>query len=418
MAKFRISAFRVSGFQHMRIAIDCRTILNPGLGEGAGVGHYVYFLVKHLLAAGRSERFLLFFDRRLSKGAAESFVGDSRNAETVFLPFGRYKKFLPLAYNHLLVAGAIAERKPDLVHVPAGATPLTLRIPTVLTVHDLAIYGHPAWFPKQDLSVKVTYPAAIRAAARIITVSEATKRDLVGRFRVPPRKVTAIHPGVDLPDRQAGTRGSSLFKGDPLSEDDAVDWGDIARRYRLTKPYVLFLGTLEPRKNVAGLCEAFVAAWKESPAVRGTELLLAGAPGFAAGGALAAAKRAGNVTRGAVRLLGYVPHRDKFPLMRSARVFAFPSLAEGFGLPVAEALALGVPTVVSDIPVFREVAGTAALFADPGNPAALAAALIEAIADGAVRDRLAEAGPLRARRFSWAKAAWETLAVYRAAAAS
>lgn len=392
----------------MKIAIDCRTVLNPEYGESAGIGHYVYYLVKNLLREDKRNKYVLFFDRRLSDEAAKHFIGGAKNAKAVFFPWSRYRKYLPIAYSHLLAAAAISKESPDILHVPAGATPLASTLPTVVTVHDLAIYSHPSWFPKQDLSVKVTYPRTVASARRLIAVSEATKRDLISRFKTPASRITTIHPGVDV-------SGASPYKEDIFSEDDAVDFGDLVRRHKLDRPYLLFLGTLEPRKNVKALCEAFVRAWKGSPEVRETELLIAGKPGWADGGAVTAIKKAAKATKGAVRPLGYVGHRDKFPLMRSARAFVFPSLAEGFGMPVAEALALGVPTLVSDIPVFREVAGGAALYADPGSVPSLGKALVRIVADRGVQERLSVAGPKRAKAFSWKKAARETIEVYRKA---
>jgi glycosyltransferase involved in cell wall biosynthesis len=248
----------------------------------------------------------------------------------------------------------------------------------------------------------------VKAARHIISVSEATKRDLVNRFKVAPKDVTVVHPGVDV-------RGSSIFKEDIFSKDDFVDYVDLVARYKLRKPYLLYLGTLEPRKNVKGLCEAFVRAYKTSAAVRETELLVAGKPGWQDGGAVQAAKAAGRATKGAVRLVGYIEHRDKFPLMRSARAFVFPSFAEGFGLPVAEALALGVPTLVSDIPIFHEVAGRAALYADPKSAASLAKAIVKIADEEKLQARLTKEGPKRVKTFSWTKAAEETIRVYKKA---
>jgi glycosyltransferase involved in cell wall biosynthesis len=392
----------------MRIAIDCRTILNPGYGESAGIGHYVYFLVKNLLRLDRRNEYRLFFDRRLSKEAADSFIGGAKNARPVFLPLANYKKYLPIAYSHFLVAAAFFREKPDLTHFPAGSSPLALNLPTVVTVHDLTIYSHPEWFPKQELSVKVSYPRTVKAARRLIAVSQATKRDLQQVFGLSGRKISVIYPGVEV-------SGSGIYEEDIFDEDDAVDFADLTKRYKLRKPYFLFLGTLEPRKNVKYLCEAFARAWKKSAIVREMELLIAGRPGWSDGGAVAAIKKTARLSGGAVRSLGYVAHRDKFPLMRAARVFVFPSLAEGFGMPVAEALSLGVPTVVSDIPVFHEVAGRAALYTDPLKPEEMTGVLIKAVSDERAHLRLAKAGPRQAKRFSWEKAARETLAVYRQA---
>ncbi len=386
----------------MRIAIDCRTILNPAFGEGAGVGHYVYYLVKNLLRLDQKNEYVLFFDDRLAPVAARGFTANAPNAEAVFFPFGKFKKYLPLAYSHFLVAAAIAKKHPDLFHLPAGALPLALRgVPAVATVHDLAIYAHPEWFPKQDFSVKVTFPKTLANARRLIAVSGATADDLVKRFQIPARKISTIYPGVEITDR-------ALY-GSPAAP---IEFSDLARRYKLKKPYFLYLGTLDPRKNVKLLVEAFVAAWNRSQAVRGFELIIAGKPGWSDGGALAAAEKAGLITKGGVRAIGYVDQAHKRRLVLAARAFFLPSLAEGFGLPALEAMSLGVPVVLSDIPVFRETAGQAALFADPVAPESFAAAIVKIAEDENFRQRLAKLGPEQVKKYSWETAARQTIEVY------
>jgi glycosyltransferase involved in cell wall biosynthesis len=370
-------------------------MLNPVGGERAGVGHYVSFLVRHVLLHDKKNTYVLFFDERFPRAEAESIAKSGTHVETVFFPLGRYKKFLPVAYSHFLVAAVMGQQRLDVIHIPGGAMPVGLHIPTVVTVHDLAIYAHPEWFPKQDLSTKVTYPRTLRVADHLLAVSETTKKDVVERFHISPRRVTTVYPGVD----RAG--------------DDGASHAVVTRKLHLRKPYVLFLGTLEPRKNVRTIIEGFVLAWKKDRTVQEMELLLAGAPGWADGGALAAVKKAAVQTKGAVRLLGYVSREEKRVLLESARVFVFPSFAEGFGLPIIEALAFGIPTIISDIPVFHEVAARAALFFDPKKPAAFEKVLIRLVSDGALQQRLAKAGKKRALFFDWKKTARQTLAIYR-----
>ncbi len=370
-------------------------MLNPAGGERAGVGHYVFFLVRHLLRQDRKNTYVLFFDERFPREEAKAIATSGKHVETVFFPLGRYKKFLPVAYSHFLVAAVMEQKKLDVIHIPGGAMPMGLHIPTIVTVHDLAIYAHPEWFPKQDLSTKVTYPRTLRVADHLIAVSETTKKDVVQRFHISPRRITTVYPGVDR------------------TADDAALHASITRTLRLRKPYVLFLGTLEPRKNIRTVIEGFVAAWKKDRIVQEMELLLAGAPGWADGGAQVAVKKAAVQTKGAVRMLGYVSREEKRALLQSARIFVFPSFAEGFGLPIIEALALGIPTIISDIPVFHEVAAHAAFFADPKKPAAFEKALIRVVSDGVLQQRLSIAGKKRAAFFSWDKTARQTLAIYR-----
>lgn len=382
----------------MRIGIDCRTMLNPAGGELAGVGHYVSFLVDALLAVDKKNTYVLFFDERFSREAAAAIAARGTRVECVFFSFGRYKKFLPVAYNHFFIAAVMGQQTLDVVHIPGGAMPLGLHIPTVVTVHDLAIFAHPEWFPTQALSTKVTYPRTLRVAERLIAVSETTKKDIVQRFHIPARRIATVYPGVTC------------------AVDTEVAHSAATQRLRVQKPYALVLGTVEPRKNVLSAIEAFVAAWKRDRVVQEMELLIAGAPGWTDGGVGAAVKRANRSTKGAVRLLGYVSTTEKRALLASARLFLFPSFAEGFGLPLIEACAMGVPSIVSDIPIFHEVAKNAAVFVHTKKPEALAQAICRVVNDGPLQQRLARAGRARAAYFSWQKTARQTIAVYRAAA--
>lgn len=390
----------------MRIAIDCRTILNPGYGEGAGVGHYTYFLVKNLLRIDAKNTYILFFDEKITDAAIRAYTHGAPNVEIVRFPFHEYRHALPGVYSHLLLSAFIANQRPDVFHLPAGALPLNFRGRSVVTVHDLAIYHHPEWFPKQALSTKVLYPKTIKSATRLIAVSDATRKDVVKRFRIPPNRIRTIYPGVDV-------RGSSLFTEDVEREDDAADPEEVRARHRLKRPYILFLGTLEPRKNIGALVRAYRTAWKKDPVVKGFDLIIAGAKGWKETETVRTIEAARRATRGQVRWIGYVPHREKFTLMREAALFCFPTLFEGFGMPVAEAMALGVPTLASDIPVMREVGGDGVGYFNDHN---LAEKLSQLLHDESLRRELSTRGIQRAGRYQWEKTARETLRVYRAAA--
>ena len=392
----------------MRIGIDCRTILNPGYGERAGVGHYTYFLVKNLLRIDAENTYVLFFDDRITDAAIRAHTAGAPNVEVVRFPFHEYRHALPGVYSHLLLSAFIAKQKPDVFHLPAGTMPAAYRGRTVVTIHDLAIYHHPEWFPKQALSTKVLYPKTVRSATRIIAVSDATREDAEKRFRIPAARIRTIYPGVDV-------RGSSIFSEDILSEDDSADSAEVRARHRLDKPYILFLGTLEPRKNISGLVRAFLTLWMKDPRAREFDLIIAGARGWKEGETVRTVESARRLTRGAVRWIGYIPHREKFTLMRQAAVFCFPTFFEGFGMPVLEALALGVPVIASDIPVLREVAGPAAMYVPPGSEDEMAHVLSDLLHNESRRDVLRGMGLKRAAHFSWEKASRETLDVYRAA---
>ena len=390
----------------MRIGIDCRAIGNPDAREGAGVSQYIFGLVRACCATPMHHEFVLFFHASFPRDVAAG-MGKGSAVRRVFFPRDADRGVRRFFENHYGIAKVMQDAKLDLAHIPAGAMPLALRVPTVVTVHDLLIYEHPEWFPRQPLSVHITYPRTLRRARHCFAVSDATKNHLVRRFAIPENRVTVTHPGISFADR-ARNAGEGNARGDALGETQRENGAG-------EKPYLLFLGTLEPRKNIAVLLEAYERAWRASQLVRGTELCIAGALGWHTEPIQRAFDRVHRATSGAVRLVGYVSEHEKAMLLRAARLFVFPSLGEGFGLPVLEALAYGIPTIVSDLPVFHEVAGDAALYVDPKNREQLAAAMVQVLTDQALSRRLAALGKPRASLFSWEQTARGTLAVYERA---
>jgi glycosyltransferase involved in cell wall biosynthesis len=229
-------------------------------------------------------------------------------------------------------------------------------------------------------------------------VSEATKADLVEILRVPPSKVVVIHEAV----------GPEFAR--PQSPE-AVD--AVVRRYGLRRPYCLFVGNLEPRKNLPRLIEAFAEVRRRAGAEgRSAQLVLAGTRAWLHGGIFRAVEAHGLAD--AVAFTDYVPRGDLPALYAGATCFVFPSLYEGFGLPVLEAMAAGAPVVAARAGSIPEVAGDAALLVDARVPDEIAAAIEAVLTDGALRARLVARGRARAAQFEWNTVARRTLAVYDA----
>jgi alpha-1,3-rhamnosyl/mannosyltransferase len=259
----------------------------------------------------------------------------------------------------------LAARGADVLHCPTYRAPLSCPTPVVVTVHDLAVFRYPETFRRWTRRYsRAIVPRVLRAATHVIAVSEFTKGELGTLLGLPAERVTVVPNAVDRVFTPAGEAAAG--------------------------EYVLAVGTLEPRKNLPRLAEA--------AARLGVELRVVGTRGW------------GRVAvPGSVRLLGEVPDAELAALYRGARCLAYPSLYEGFGLPVLEAMACGCPVVTSAGGACEEVAGGAAVLVDPLDVASIAAG-IERAGDGA-------AGIERARQFSWEAAAAATAAVYRAAAA-
>lgn len=377
----------------MRVGIDCRTILNPDRGEAAGLGHYTYYLVKHLLDVDRDTEYVLFFDYRMRRENTAEF--QRSNVKVRFFPFSSYKKFLPFAYSHMLTAAALLRERLDLFHSPTMTMPLTYPKPVVVTVHDLAIYINPDWFPSQVFSRRLLVPQTLKRAKHLIAISQSTKRDLQELFNVPARKVTVVYNGVttnklDLKDKDV----------------------DARKKWRLPQRFLLYVGTLEPRKNLLGLIDAYHGLARAKPGLLADiPLVLAGLVGYQGDDVLE--KIRGMSLQQRIKYLGYVTHNEKMNLMRAATAFVFPSLYEGFGLPVLEAMNLGTPVITSNLSSIPELTADAAVKVDPSNPIDLASAIERVLTDPELRLRLKRDGLARAKAFSWINTARETREVYR-----
>lgn len=403
----------------MRIGIDCRTMLDRGReGEAAGIGHYTYYLVKNILREDREDEFILFMDKKAGEKMRHDLVGDHPNVHIRHCPFRAFKQYLPFVYGQMVVSAMFERAKLDMLHAPANILPMFYRKRAVVTVHDLAVYDHPEWFQMpypQALSFaeRVVVPYSVEHASRVIAVSEHTKRDLIRLFRLPAGKIDVVYDGADL--------------GENLASDPARD-AAVAKKHRLRPgKYVLFLGTLEPRKNVPGAIHGFVSfAGGDYRRREEIDFIIAGRRGWKGEATIeeiaranaelaAAAKVAGCQPRERIRHIGYVTLDEKKRVMAKAAVFVFPSYYEGFGLPVIEAMSLGTPVITSARGALGEVAGDAAVIVEPDDVAGLAAAMKRMIEDKAAADVLRRAGLDRARNFSWRRTAQETVKVYRKA---
>jgi glycosyltransferase involved in cell wall biosynthesis len=290
-------------------------------------------------------------------------------------------------WEQVALPWAAGRRRIDVLFNPGFTAPLLAPCPQLTVFHDLQHKRHPEFFRPLDLLFwRALLYASAHRSRRLIAVSEATRDDLVAFYRLPPEKIAVVPHGVD----------ERMF--------------DVAGR-RAPEPFLLCVSTLHPHKNLGRLLGAFAGLRRARPEFR---LVLAGLKGFAT---RAVEERIAELGLGqAVRLTGWLPRQELYELFRTAWAFVYPSTFEGFGMPVLEAMAAGVPTACSDIRPLREVAGDAALRFDPLDDLALSESLLRLVSDPAERARLSTAGPERARRFSWRRAAAATLAALEACA--
>jgi glycosyltransferase involved in cell wall biosynthesis len=349
-----------------------------------GVGVYIDHLVRHLLVVDPvNEYFLLRWD----EGHLDLYRHE--RVRPVFIPPGRFAgPARALEWPH---RAAVQEHRLDLVHYPNqfGGAFLPSSVPRVVTLHDLTPLLFPKFHPWQRVAgFRVLLRRALARAHHIIVDASQTKQDLLQRGLATDRDVSVIPLGV-----------SEAFT--PAPDDGAL------ARYDLPTRYILNVGVLEPRKNHVGLLRAVQRLHAQGEPI---SVVIVGRDGWRWQDPLAQPDLAG--LRPWVRILRHVPEVDLVALYRRAIVFAYPSLYEGFGLPILEAMACGIPVVASNRSSVPEVAGGAAILVDPTDTAALAAGLLAVLRDADLRQRLVQAGLQRARGFSWKRTAGETVQVY------
>ena len=330
----------------MRLAIDA----SPLLVRSAGVKNYLWHWVRALRPHLDISLFPWLSD-----------VGELDHQR-----FSRAR--VSLLYASWLVGVDPFLRGADVFHATNLVRNRPRRAMLTATLHDLTVWRMPELHTPGNVAADHRFAEVIlRHAAGIIAVSEATKRDAIELLRLPPERITVIYSGVAEP----------FFTAEP---------------HRRVRPYVLFVGTIEPRKNLGRLLEAWETL---PPGLRDEyELVIAGPGGW---GELPP----GNYTR-----LGYVPEVELPSLTAGATVFCYPSLYEGFGFPVAQAMAAGVPVITSNVSSLPEVAGDAALYVDPRSTIELAAALARLLTSAGLREQLGRAGRERSSRmFRWERCA-------------
>jgi len=291
---------------------------------------------------------------------------------------------------------------PDVLFVPAHTIPflpIPRRCKVVVTVHDVGFRHFPELYkPIQVWYHELTMKKIKRRANIILTISEFSKNEIIKYYGVPAEKIKISYLGYD--QEKYNTR----------EEVSADSLRRILGKYKIASPYLLYVGRLEKKKNIGNMVQAFASAKEQLPDLK---LVLAGSSGnqFEAIKEIIAKQK----LEQEIILPGYVEAADLPPLIKGAAIFLFPTLYEGFGLPILEAMACGTPVITSDMEPHREVAGGAAALADPYQTSALAAKILEILGQPDYRQQLVAAGERRAAEFSWQKTAQATLAVLREA---
>ena len=349
--------------------------------ERTGTEAYATYLIRELVrqTADTPYRLRLYFNQPPPTGLFEL----APHVEQVVIPF-------PRLWTHVRLAWELHRRPPDWFFTPAHVIPLSYFGPSMATVHDVGYEHFPEAHPTaQRLYLRWSTRHNGRRARLVLADSHATKRDLADWYAIPPAKIHVVYPGID----------PTLAEG--VARPLAIP---------LPRPYLLFLSTLQPRKNVVRLVEAFAQLCGEIP----HQLVLAGRMGWGAEAIEAALAGQPAAVQSRITRLGYVAEADKAPLIAGADGLLYPSLYEGFGFPLLEANLCGTPVLASNSSSLPELAGEgAALLVDPEDTAAIGRGIRQLVQDERLRQQLVANGRRNGQRFTWAGAAQTVLALLK-----
>ncbi len=373
-----------------RIGLNAHLLSLSQTYRGAGISWYIYNLLKNLAHVSpeyfRYDAFL--YDR--------TYKEKTRGLNLHFSQLPTKTPVIRIFWEQFIQPLALKRARVDMLHALAFVAPIVVPCPFVVTVYDLSFYRYPEAFRPFNRWYLTRFTATtVNRAKAVITISESTRQDVIKFLQVPPARVHTIYCGSD-----------DSFRPLPQPEVEA-----FRAAQQLPGRFILYLGTLEPRKNVDGLIKAYARWRKRNP--KAPLLVVAGGKGWYYQEIFRLVKSL-NLTD-SVHFPGYVPQETLALWYNAATIFVYPSHFEGFGLPVLEAMACGTPVITSTASALPEVAGvdgTARLVA-PANTNALADALAEVSNQRALREQMSQRGILRAAQFRWDKTARETVSVYK-----
>lgn len=371
----------------MLIGIDASRALRA---SRTGTERYALEIIHHLLHLpdATAYQWRLYLDTTPPPTFLPTAQQMQRSGQVEFCVLPRQR-----LWTHLALAREVIQRPPDVLFIPAHVVPLIIPArrlpPSVVTIHDLGYHAFPqAHTPFQRVYLPWSTRWSAHMASHIIAVSQATATDLQRYYTTAAQKITVVHEATSWPQ---------MTWAAPL----------VRKQYALPAHYALYVGTLQPRKNLVRLIHAYHRLYQRQALA--WDLVLAGAGGK---GSWELRKLVADLQlEERVHFLGYVADEALSALYYGARLFCFPSLFEGFGLPVLEAQSHGVPVMTANNSALPEIAGDAALLVDPTDVEAIADAMLQLSQDEPLRQRLIAAGYENVKRFSWEKAARETLAV-------
>jgi len=378
----------------MRVGIDTLSVIP---GRVAGGTTYLVNLIQQLAEIDDNNQYVLF----LSPANTDVFKTNKPNFERVILPVNTKNKPARVLWEQVVLPILFFVKRIDLMFFPGNIMSLLTSCKTVLTVHDLSTLYYLKNFPTYAKEGHLSYAKilkqlskySVRKASGVITISEFSKSEILHHFNVQQNRITVIYLGRAIPKRESVSKDQESL---------------IMSRYGISVPYILYVGVLAKHKNLERLVKAFAILKRKNQL--DYQLVLVGGKGSATNDIGRTIKNEGMNSE--VILTEFVPVEDLHVLYRNASLFVFPSLYEGFGLPLIEAMSHGVPIVCSSAGPLSEVAGNAAIFFDPLDVNNMAHAIERVLKDLDLKNKLIKRGYERVKNFSWENTARKTLAVF------
>lgn len=371
----------------MRIGVNALYLL-PGVVGGTET--YLRNLLRHLAVIDQTNEYILFTNRECH-GTFGTLPANFRDVLCTIRATSRPKRIF---WEQLILPLQLKQHKIDLLFSPGFTAPWALPCRSVVTIHDMIWWHYPENFSRPArLALRLLIPSAAKKADRIIAPSKSTKDEVIRRLGIDRNRISVVY--------EAPSEGAMKVSNESLIEE-------LLGRLGITRDFILCVSHLAPHKNLQRLIQGFELLWEQYG--RREKLVLVGIPWRSAGETMGIIER--RALQGKIVVTGWVEQKDLWTLYSAARLFVYPSLMEGFGLPVLEAMACGAPVAASNTSSIPEVAGDAALLFDPLNVEAMAGAMGRVLNDPNLQAAMVKKGYQRIKDFSWETAAWETLEVF------
>jgi len=361
--------------------------------QRVGVGYYAFNLLRNIDYNNPKIKYLILLQN--DDYETERLLSD-KNAEIIKVNASRYRNFLSrIFFEQIIIPQICKKRKIDVLHSLHYSFPLALKkTKIIVTIHDLTFFLTPQYHILiKNLYFRFFIKMAAKKAKKIICVSQSTKNDFLKLTNANPLKCERIYLGIEST--------YSDFQPDFTFEEE------LKLKYNIVGKYILFIGTIEPRKNIVTLLAAFNSIKTKYPEIK---LVIAGKKGWNSKNIYQYITE--NSLEGEIIFTNYITEKEKLHLLKSASIFVYPSNYEGFGIPVLEALSIGTPTITSNISSLPEVAGNGAVLVTPTSVTEIEDGISRILEDKEYREKLILNGKLHSQRFSWEKMALETINVY------